>query len=476
MREDEIGAVIGALDLDDLRHVVDIGGQAPGLAVALHRRFGAEIRLLALDDAGRVMPVPAGLRADYAARLAAAGIAPEVIGALEAGLPRERGSDVFLSINGFGTSRNVKGLKPFLDVHLHPGSRLVIDLRKGSGTYPLLNRYGSCNTLRAATKQEAGLVVLSPEPAPPPAEQWAGIARDLAGEKGFFTDLGDHSFLFVPRGDVLVVTFDNLDIAMTKREDRRPWGFGFIESQGWSMLGVMANGWTWFRDRAVEREFDRLRDEGFFARFRRVVFYGASMGGYGAAAFSAAAPGSVVFAISPQSTLDKSVVPWEQRYRKAWGRDFSGTYGDAAAASRAAREVHLMYDPHVAPDAAHAARFTGENVIRWRCPLLGHRLGSSLHQMGVLQEIARRAIEGELERPAFYRLLRRRRSFPRYLRELANLALDRGRPGLARRVCLHALRLQPEDRHFTSLLERLDGGSVADGRSGADGPGERRNG
>ena len=44
---------------------------------------------------------------------------------------------------------------------------------------------------------------------------------------------------------------------------------------------------------------DELRDSGFFARFRRVIFYGASMGGYAAAAFSSAAPGATVILISP---------------------------------------------------------------------------------------------------------------------------------------------------------------------------------
>jgi hypothetical protein len=80
-----------------------------------------------------------------------------------------------------------------------------------------------------------------------------------------------------------------------------------------------------------------------------------------------------------------------------------------------------MYDPYVAPDAGHAARFTGKNVTHWRCPLLGHRLGSSLQQMGILQEIARKSILGELDLLTFYKLLRKRHTFPRYQRELVTL-------------------------------------------------------
>jgi hypothetical protein len=162
------------------------------------------------------------------------------------------------------------------------------------------------------------------------------------------------------------------------------------------------------------------------------------MGGYGAAAYSSAVEGSTVFAISPQSTLDKSVVPWEMRYKTVWDRDFSGPYGDAALVSDKSETVHVMYDPYVKPDTAHAERFKGANVKYWRCPHLGHRLGSSLLQMGILNEVASKCINGELDNPTFSKLLRKRRSFARYLRELGHLALERNHPGLAARVSKHA--------------------------------------
>ncbi|HSF63456.1 MAG TPA: hypothetical protein VLA78_03655, partial [Paracoccaceae bacterium] len=271
------------------------------------------------------------------------------------------------------------------------------------------------------------------DPAADPAD-WPALAAQLAGPAGFFRARGAHSFLFVPRGDTLVVTFDNLDIALGKRADRRPWGHAFIEKQGWSMLGVMAEGWTWYRDPWVPAQFESLVAEGFFARFDRVVFYGASMGGYAACAFAAAVPGAEVVAISPQSTLDRATVPWETRYRTAWARDFSGPYGDAAEASRAARRVTLLYDPYEALDAGHADRFDGPNVVKLRAPLMGHRLGSSLQQMGILSAVTLGALGGTLTEAEFYRLIRARRSFPRYQRELFRRAVARGHLDLARRL------------------------------------------
>lgn len=266
---------------------------------------------------------------------------------------------------------------------------------------------------------------------------------------------------------MLVVTFDNLDIAMNKRDTRRPWGYEFIEKQGWSMLGVLAGGWTWYRNDWVAAQFDRLRDEGFFAGFDRVVFYGASMGGYAAAAFSVACPGADVVAISPQSTLDKALVPFETRYRSAWGYDYSGPYGDAAQASAAARRVTILYDPYEPLDSAHVARFTAPNVVRLRCPLMGHRLGSSLSQMGLLTPTILGALSGDLTPDVFYRALRARREFPRYQRELFLRALARGRPDLARRVGRWVLA-RGDHRAIRRGMAKLDGDGAGHVQSESD--------
>jgi len=209
------------------------------------------------------------------------------------------------------------------------------------------------------------------------------------------------------------------------------------------MLGVLAGGWTWYREPWVGEQFDALRDEGFFDRFKRVVFYGASMGGYAACAFSPAAPGCDVVAISPQSTVDKSIVPWETRYKVVWDRDFSGPYGDAADVSKVARRVSILYDPYEPLDRGHAARFTHDNVQHLRAPLLGHRLGSSLHQMGILSEIVLGALSGTLTDHEYYTLLRARKAFPRYQRELFNRTVEKGHVQLARSLGEHILRRNP---------------------------------
>ncbi len=449
-------ALLVVLETAEVASFADLGGGAPVLALAAWGRWDCDIVLVDMDRKGAFPAEESGWVGPYRAHLVKCGVPKAQISVVRR-VADLRPYDVIANLSGFGDHWKAGGLEQVLARCLGTGTRMISDIRKGSGTYPLLNAHGTCEVL--AVREEEGRSVTrvlfrANAPVVAPDDGWAGIAQGLAGADGFFRENGQHSFLFIPRGRTLVVTFDNLDIAMTKRDERRPWGFSFIEKQGWSMLGVMANGWTWYRDPWVWGEFDRLRDEGFFAGFERVVFYGASMGGYAACAFAAACPGAEVVAISPQSTLDKALVPWETRYSTAWGRDFSGRYGDAAEASLGAARVSILFDPYEPLDAGHVARFGGANVVRLRTPLLGHRLGSSLHQMGVLNPIILGALNGTLTELEFYRILRARKEFARYQRELFKRAVDRGRPGLAKKLGRWVL-VRGDNRYIRRAMQAL---------------------
>lgn len=453
--------LIEALGLDRADSFADLGGGAQALALAMQARFDCDIMLIDADRNGAFPPEQSDWIAPYVTALGAQGVPEDRIHVIR-DAQYLRPADVVTALGGFGDRYKIKHIAPFLGRCLHAESCMILDARKGSGTLPFLRDFGTSQVLSTRNEDGAEItrILFHPDPPKVPApvvdDGWDSIARGLAGGDGFYRPgAAGHSFLFIPRSDkVLVVTFDNLDITMTKREDRRPWGFKFIQEQGWSMLGVLAGGWTWYREPWVWAQFDDLRDSGFFKRFDRVVFYGASMGGYAAAAFSPAAPGADVVAISPQSTLDKTVVSWESRYKVAWDRDFSGPYGDAAKVSRTARRVTILYDPYEPLDAGHVARFTHGNVMRLRTPLLGHRLGSSLNQMGILSPVILGALSGDLTEAAFYRLLRARKTFPRYQRELFLRAVDHGHLDLARRLARHVLA-RGENRTLKRALETL---------------------
>ena len=478
--------MIARIDRAQVGVFADLAGTGQSLALAAWARWGCAIALIDLDHRGAFCPEPSGWVAPYREFLHRNGVPQDAVTVVADPAQLTR-VDLIANLSGFGDVNKIKQIARVLDAVLHSGSLMILDIRTGSGGYPFLRRYGSCETLskREVDGVEVTRVLFQaaahtgqpqadapaavappvpPAPAPMPTPKsrqeagfvsdWAGVARDLAGTDGFYRKNPDHSFLYIPRGDTLVVTFDNRDIAMTKREDRRPWGFSFIEKQGWSMLGVMANGWTWYRDDWVSDQFDQLASSGFFNGFRRVVFYGASMGGYAACAFVAACPGADVVAISPQSTLDRALVPFETRYKTAWGRDFSGRYGDAAEASKAAGRVTILYDPYEPLDAAHVARFTGANVVHLRAPLMGHRLGSSLHQMGILSQVTLGALNGTLTEADFYKALKARKVFVRYQRELFKRALAKGHPALARKLARFVLT-RGTNRYIRQAMEAM---------------------
>ena len=255
--------------------------------------------------------------------------------------------------------------------------------------------------------------------------------RALCGDTGFFRPLGkEHTAIYVEAGKTLIVTFENLDHVMERNEDRRPWGFDFINSQGWSILGMMAHGWTWYRDADVIAFFDELARDRFFEQFDQVVFYGASMGAYAAAAFSAACPGATVIAISPQATLERDIASWETRYHKAWIRDFSGHYGYAPASVTKARKMYLMFDPREPLDAMHAALFQGDNITKLKCRFQGHRIASGLIQMKLLKPIITSCVDGTLTPTEFYRMIRARHELRRYQRDLLSKIDEKRHPGL----------------------------------------------
>lgn len=450
--------LIDHFGLESVGVFTDIGGTAQSLAIAAHGKWDCDIQLVDIDHRGTFATQPSQWVAPYVQALERQGIDAQRITRI-GDLSALRPSRLVANLNGFGDINKIKHLQTVLPKLLDHGSQMILDIRKGSGAFPFLKDFGTTHTVSTTDVDGVPVMrtILTADHVTKHGNEgsWSAIAATLVGTDGFFRESRDHSFLFTARSDTLVVTFDNVELAMEKREDRRPWGYSFIEKQGWSMLGVMANGWTWYRDPWVTDQFDDLRDSGFFARFRRVVFYGASMGGYAAAAFVAACPGADVVIISPQSTLDKSIVPWETRYKTAWDRDFGGPYGDAASASAAAGKITLLYDPYEALDAAHAARFTGANVLKLRAPLMGHRLGSSLQQMGILAPVTLGALNGTLTEAEFYRLLRQRKTFTRYQKELFDRALTMGRPALARKVGRWVLT-RGDNRHIRQEMLNLD--------------------
>ena len=285
------------------------------------------------------------------------------------------------------------------------------------------------------------------EPRPDP---FAAVTEAAARLGGFVIDLPWHVVAWLPRGHGrMAVSFDNL--ASVREARRMPWGDGFLAARGWDVLGVMIKQKDWFRHPALLDALEGLRDEGFFARPRAVSMYGSSMGGFGAATFAGLAPGCTVLAFAPQSSLAKSLAPFETRYK--YGRslgDWTGRYRDGAEGIRAAGRAYLAYDPALPPDAAHVARLAGPNVTPLPMPHLGHKLPPALNRMGILKPLSETALAGTLEPAEFHRLYRARRASVPWLVSLFKRAGRSGHAGLALR---QIARLPPDQAQHWKLKQ-----------------------
>ncbi|WP_134725182.1 glycosyltransferase family 2 protein [Paracoccus luteus] len=283
---------------------------------------------------------------------------------------------------------------------------------------------------RAAGADEESLGDDSPDDtAVDAAPGWLSDLRRGPHQRGFYQSFGDYGLHHVDRGaEHLVVSFDNLSSARDNPVDRDSWGYGFIRKNGWSHLGVLAYQPTWFRDEELFAGLRRLADDGFFSRYRSVTMIGTSMGAYGATAFASLAPGCSVVAFSPQSTLKKSLVPWESRYSSGRKADWTGPFADAAAEAHAASKVWLVYDPAVEEDRLHAARYTGDNIMRLHARYADHKTALFLRRADLLSTVVREAVAGTLTVPRFYSLYRRGRALPWYLNGVAHRIAASRRP------------------------------------------------
>ncbi len=232
---------------------------------------------------------------------------------------------------------------------------------------------------------------------------------------GWYYKFGDHAASFVDRGKVqLVVSFDNLSDAGYPHPDIEPWAEKFVRDNGWSHVGVYARGPSWYRDDALAAFLEKLRDDGFFAQFDKVALIGTSMGGFAALTFSCLSPGATVVALSPQSTLDLTRVPWEKRFVKAQSRNWQMAYSDAAEQIADLDRAYVLYDPFFEPDKMQVMRLPQEKIVHLKGFGFGHKTAVVLRRMEQLKHVMQAGIDGTLTTTEFQSLARARKDIYLY--------------------------------------------------------------
>lgn len=286
--------------------------------------------------------------------------------------------------------------------------------------------------------------------------EWLSRIEEIGEEIGYFERLGRRHFAFLnDAGPTLLVSFEALGSARGGDESQMPLGHRIAARKGWSSLSIIADGETWFRDPAVYGYFDRLVDDSFFEDFDRVVFYGAGMGAYAAAAYSVAAPGATVIVLQPVATLDPAQCEWDDRFSEHRRLDFTSRYGYAPDMIDGAGGVFVLYDPEEPLDAMQAALFRKPHVTALRCRKLGGAIEPMLGQMDILVPMVEAACEGRLTSSLFFRLYRARRQHGGYSRGLLAKIDKADRPVLAAILCRSVLKLMNRPR-FRKRLSELE--------------------
>ncbi|MEM1299413.1 MAG: hypothetical protein AAGH68_09035 [Pseudomonadota bacterium] len=207
---------------------------------------------------------------------------------------------------------------------------------------------------------------------------------------------------WVPGNEVLWITFDHAGLPKHRAEGRVGWGIHELSKHGWSVLSVKARAADWFLKPDLAAFFQGPDFARIAKRKKRIILYGLSMGGFGALAYSTMIRRSVVLAISPQTTLDPTKVPWEKRFDYALGEDWTGPIGDINTLTPAHGEAYVVYCPGNKFDGPHMDRLDRFGPVT-RLPLIGnaHTPGGLLMEGGLLKEIVAAVGAGPIDASIF---------------------------------------------------------------------------
>lgn len=289
---------------------------------------------------------------------------------------------------------------------------------------------------------------------------WLSLLRNMGEDSGSFDVLGDHHWAVLNEdGTTLVISFDRLEDIQALEPGKMPHVFGQATQNGWSHLSLISEGETWYRDAAVYAYLDKLVDEAFFDDYEQIVFYGAGMGAYAAAAFSVAAPGCTVLAVQPRATLDPEIAGWDTRYTRARRLNFTNRYGYAPDMVDGAEKMFTVYDPYCRLDAMHVALFNKPFVTKLKTRFLGENTALSLAEMGLLPKLVKEACEGKLTAKSFSRHWRERRGFGAYLRLILRACTEAGHAKREAMIC-HSVTNRLRAPGFRKHLEKLQESGV----------------
>lgn len=234
-----------------------------------------------------------------------------------------------------------------------------------------------------------------------------------------------------PESDLLVFCFSARNSAkrnlMTPGEQIQGPGEAFFVKRQIPVILFTARWNHWWQTPEMDRLVDLLEAQGTFQRYRSIVTYGMSMGGYGALMYSKRLHASRVIAVAPQYTLDPKRVPGERRWREDRER-YRPHYDDMDAGLISSGQVALLYDPLFKADRVHVRLIEQHRPVdSIVVPFSSHRVGRMLDDMGILSRLIEQSLRTGVDPIAFRSNVRaHRRAGPLYLSALSRAVFRRG--------------------------------------------------
>jgi tetratricopeptide (TPR) repeat protein len=242
-------------------------------------------------------------------------------------------------------------------------------------------------------------------------------------------------------GDICVVTFTSL--SPTPHQE----GFGerFFDKRGISAIHFLSKWNHWWQSAEMSDAIAQAKRLIAAHGYRRVIVYGASMGGYGAGLHSAEFAADATLMVAPQFSIDPAKEPSEPRWVKEAAR-ISFINDDMLARLSPTTMGLVVFDPRHELDQRQAVLFAGQANIEF-LPIYfgGHMPGRVLLQADLLETLLLQMIAGSYSYGGFRQALRARRGNSQtYWSELAVHAHKNGRKALASAALRKAVELDPK--------------------------------
>ena len=232
--------------------------------------------------------------------------------------------------------------------------------------------------------------------------------------------------LFVKRSEVLLIVFESAQEVLRRNNARLPTAWEIACAENWSYLAVVSELPGWPQGGAIAAYFSELKARRSLDHFTSVVLLGIK-GGSGAAYLSGQHfKNATAVIIQPESVAK----PDEQSVAYEYQQPLSN-FSDAGT------KLIVAHDPLV----QGAPPFLSLADIEIRCRHFGTKTDQFLRAFEVTPKLLKMAVNDTYNELEIYQLLRKRKHFRSYWRNVLSKIDLNQRPWLATVLCQNVLRL-----------------------------------